>query len=47
MVLRFEIGESSGTRATSPNRLEPSSVLIKSFKTSSPFSALTSIISPF
>lgn len=39
MVLRFDIGESSGTNATSPNLLEPSSVLIKSFNTASPFSA--------
>ena len=43
---RFDIGESSGTSATSPNLQAPSSVAIKSLSNFSPFSALTSIITP-
>ena len=43
---RFDIGESSGTSATSPNLHAPSSVAIKSLSNFSPFSALTSTITP-
>ena len=45
-ILEFEIGESKGTKATSPKYLEFSSLFISSFNISKPVSALQSTAAP-